>query len=116
MMKVITCLLLVAAASLVVAAAAGETPAISCGKVTSTLAPCFMYVMNGGTVPENCCAAVKSLNNEAITTAARRNVCLCLKSVTKTASAAAVKNAKSLPGKCGIFLPYEISPAIDCNK
>ncbi|KAL8515750.1 hypothetical protein ACS0TY_014437 [Phlomoides rotata] len=72
MMKVTYLLLFfVSAASLVVAPwlseAATETLAISCGKVRSTLALCYMYVMNEGAVPENCCTRVKSLNNEATT-------------------------------------------------
>ncbi|XP_057804310.1 non-specific lipid-transfer protein 1-like [Salvia miltiorrhiza] len=105
-------LLLVAAA----AVAAAPPAKISCGEVTTTLAPCFEYVLGGGTVPLNCCAGVKSLYKAASTTADRRNVCVCLKSVTGSASAAAVRNAKSLPGKCGVSLPYEITPAIDCTK
>ncbi|GFP84396.1 non-specific lipid-transfer protein 2 [Phtheirospermum japonicum] len=55
------------------------------------------------------------LYKAASTTADRRNVCTCLKSVTSS-SPAAVKNAKAHPGKCGVSLPYIISPAIDCNK
>ncbi|KAL8038963.1 hypothetical protein ABFS82_10G004800 [Erythranthe guttata] len=98
------------------AAAATAPPQISCGRVTSTLAPCFEYVLGGGSVPVNCCTGVKSLYKESSTTAARRNVCFCLKSVTSTASPAIIKNAKALPGKCGVFIPYEISPTIDCNK
>ncbi|KAI3474388.1 hypothetical protein Pfo_029249 [Paulownia fortunei] len=91
-----TCLVLIAAvvvAPLLTEAAA--PPKISCGKVTSTLAPCFEYVLSGGKVPINCCAGVKSLYKEASTTADRRNVCLCLKSVTSSASPAAIKNAKA---------------------
>lgn len=97
-------------------AAAAAAPKITCGKVTTTLAPCFEYVLGGGAVPGNCCTGIKSLYKAASTTADRRNVCVCLKSITSSASAAAVNNAKSLPGKCGISIPYEITPAIDCNK
>lgn len=115
-----TCLVLIAAAVvaplLVEAAAAAATPKISCGKVTSTLAPCFEFVLSGGAVPRNCCVGVQSLYKEASTPADRRNVCLCLKSITTSASPAAIKNAKSLPGKCGLSIPYEITPAIDCSK
>lgn len=100
----------------VVAVAAAATPKITCGDVTSTLAPCFEYVLGGGQVPENCCRGVKALYKAASTTTDRRNVCFCLKSVTSSASPAAVNNAKNLPGKCGVFIPYVISPAIDCKK
>ncbi|KAH6777973.1 hypothetical protein C2S52_006522 [Perilla frutescens var. hirtella] len=113
-----TCLVLIIAAVVAVAPPLMEAAAakITCGKVTSTLAPCFEYVLSGGNVPVNCCAGIKSLYKAASTTADRRNVCVCLKSVTSSASAAAVKNAKSLPGKCGVSIPYEITPAIDCTK
>ncbi|GFP83245.1 non-specific lipid-transfer protein 1 [Phtheirospermum japonicum] len=113
-----TCLVLIAAAAVLppLIEAAPAAPKISCGTVTSTLAPCFEYVLGGGQVPVNCCAGVKSLYKAASTTADRRNVCTCLKSVTSSASPTAVKNAKALPGKCGVSLPYIISPEIDCNK
>ncbi|PIN08203.1 hypothetical protein CDL12_19222 [Handroanthus impetiginosus] len=119
LLKATACLVLIAAAMVVaplLTEAAPPPPKISCGNVTSTLAPCFEYVLSGGKVPPNCCAGVKSLYKAASTTAYRRNVCLCLKSVTSSASPAAIKNAKSLPGKCGITLPIEITPTIDCNK
>ncbi|KAL3654774.1 hypothetical protein CASFOL_000560 [Castilleja foliolosa] len=109
-----TCLFLIVAAALIEAAPAA--PKISCGTVTSSLAPCFQYVLGGGQVPANCCVGVKSLYKAASTTADRRTVCTCLKSVTRSASPAVVTNAKTLPGKCGVSLPYQISPAIDCNK
>ncbi|KAK4478402.1 hypothetical protein RD792_013871 [Penstemon davidsonii] len=104
------CLVLI----MTVVAAAG--PKISCGTVTSTLAPCFGYILAGGVVPDNCCSGVKSLYKTARTTADLRAVCFCLKSLTSSASPAAINNAKTLPGKCGLSLPYQITPAIDCNK
>ncbi|KAG6427706.1 hypothetical protein SASPL_111952 [Salvia splendens] len=113
-----TFLLLVVAVAVEVMGAAAAPPIskISCGEVTTTLAPCFEYVLSGGKVPGNCCEGVRSLYKAANTAAYRRSVCNCLKSITGSASPAAVKNAKSLPGKCGVSLPFEITPAIDCNK
>ncbi|GER55722.1 non-specific lipid-transfer protein [Striga asiatica] len=91
--------------------------AMACGTVTSMLAPCYEYVLGKAAVPSgNCCAGVKSLYHQASTTAARRTVCECLKSVTKTASRTTVANAKALPGKCRVYIPYQISPSINCNK
>ncbi|XP_047952091.1 non-specific lipid-transfer protein 1-like [Salvia hispanica] len=118
MNKVTSCLVLVVAVAVAVSVvgAAAAPPKITCGDVTTTLAPCFEYVLSGGKVPGNCCQGVKSLYKAANTAANRRSVCICLKSVTGSASPAAVKNAKSLPGKCGVSLPFEITPAIDCNK
>ncbi|XP_075512479.1 non-specific lipid-transfer protein 1-like [Primulina tabacum] len=108
-----TCLVLVA---LAVATPAAEGQ-LSCGQVTSALAPCFDYVLRGGlTVPSNCCYGVKSLYKEAATTADRQAVCYCLKAVTNSASSPVIANAASLPKKCGVILPYTISPTIDCAK
>ncbi|KAK4418846.1 Non-specific lipid-transfer protein [Sesamum alatum] len=113
----IVIIIAVAAVVLPLLTEAAAPPAkISCGKVTSTLAPCFEYVLGGGKVPINCCDGVQWLYKQASTTTDRRNVCVCLKSITKSASPGAINNAKSLPGKCGVSLPYEITPAIDCNK
>lgn len=109
------CLVLIVAVA-AVAAEAAAAPKITCGNVMSTLAPCFEYVLGGGKVPENCCKGVKALYKAASTSADRRSVCFCLKSVTTSASPAAVNNAKALPGKCGVSIPYVISPAIDCKK
>ncbi|KAL2250317.1 UNVERIFIED_CONTAM: Non-specific lipid-transfer protein [Sesamum indicum] len=116
MIKATFIVLIAVAAVVSTEAAAPPPPKISCGKVTSTLAPCFEYVLNGGKVPNSCCDGVKSLYKEASTTADRREVCVCLKSVTSSASPGVINNAKSLPGKCGVSIPYEITPAIDCNK
>ncbi|KAL1549057.1 non-specific lipid-transfer protein 1-like [Salvia divinorum] len=112
-----TCLVLVVAMAMALSVVAtAAPPKISCGEVTTTLAPCFEYVLGGGKVPVNCCDGVKSLYKAANTSANRRSVCICLKSVTGSASPVTLKNAKSLPGKCGVSLPFEITPAIDCNK
>ncbi|KAL0375448.1 UNVERIFIED_CONTAM: Non-specific lipid-transfer protein 1 [Sesamum radiatum] len=102
--------------AVLIAVAAAAPPKITCGKVTSTLAPCFEYVLSGGQVPMSCCVGVMSLYKEASTSADRRNVCVCLKSITSSASPGAINNAKGLPGKCGVSIPYEITPKIDCNK
>ncbi|XP_073147951.1 non-specific lipid-transfer protein 1-like [Henckelia pumila] len=108
------CTVLVALAVATPPAAQGQ---ISCGAVTSALAPCFDYVLRGGqTVPNNCCNGVQSLYKEASSTAARQAVCYCLKSITSTVAAPIVANAASLPKKCGVYIPYTISPSIDCTK
>ncbi|KAL2500304.1 Non-specific lipid-transfer protein 6 [Forsythia ovata] len=108
----ILCMLLV---GMVVVAPISEA-AISCGTVANTLAPCLNYVLNGGVVPTDCCNGISSLYNTVETTPDRRAVCSCLKSVAGSASAATFNNAASLPNKCGISIPYKLSPSIDCSK
>ncbi|KAA8517651.1 hypothetical protein F0562_015125 [Nyssa sinensis] len=90
--------------------------AISCGTVTTKLAPCLGYLRNGGTVPANCCNGVKALNNLAKTTPDRQAACNCLKSASGSISGLNLSNAASLPGKCGVNIPYKISPSTDCSK
>ncbi|KAJ0798613.1 putative plant non-specific lipid-transfer protein/Par allergen [Helianthus annuus] len=94
--------------------AAPYAEAISCGQVTSKLVSCYGYLTKGGVVPPNCCSGVKGLNSLAKTTADRQAICNCLKSAASSNINAG--NAASLPGKCGVNIPYKISPSTDCTK
>ncbi|KAL4561105.1 hypothetical protein LXL04_033267 [Taraxacum kok-saghyz] len=90
--------------------------AISCGQVVSNLAPCLGYLNNGGDVPSGCCSGVSALNNAAKSTPDRQTACGCLKSAYAANSGINPANAASLPGKCGVNIPYKISPSTDCSK
>ncbi|MFX6572608.1 non-specific lipid-transfer protein [Acinetobacter baumannii] len=91
--------------------------AIACNTVANLLTPCIDYVLNGGAVPPlNCCNGAKSLYNQAKTTPDRQAICNCLKSVAGQATPKIINNAAALPGKCGISIPYKISPSTDCSK
>ncbi|XP_071689794.1 non-specific lipid-transfer protein-like [Rutidosis leptorrhynchoides] len=90
--------------------------AISCGSVASKLAPCIGYLKSGGAVPAGCCSGVKALNSAAKSTPDRQATCGCLKSAASSISGINQGNAASLPGKCGVSIPYSISPSIDCSK
>ncbi|KAK9068072.1 hypothetical protein SSX86_012183 [Deinandra increscens subsp. villosa] len=106
--------LCVVVACMVVAAPYAE--ALSCGQVSSSLAPCIGYLTKGGAVPPKCCSGVKGLNNAAKTTPDRQAACGCLKSVSSSISGINPGYAASLPGKCGVSIPYKISPNTDCSK
>ncbi|KAM0006269.1 Non-specific lipid-transfer protein [Helianthus debilis subsp. tardiflorus] len=69
-----------------------------------------------GAVPPACCSGVKSLNSAAKTTPDRQTACGCLKSAYSSNSGINAGNAASLPGKCGVSIPYKISPGTDCSK
>ncbi|KAE9603162.1 putative plant lipid transfer protein/Par allergen [Lupinus albus] len=88
--------------------------AITCGQVVSGIAPCLSYLQNGGAVPTTCCDGIRRLVAAAQSTADKQTACNCLKS-----AAASTKfdpaNAASLPGKCGVNLPYKISTSTNCN-
>ncbi|KAK4396026.1 Non-specific lipid-transfer protein 3 [Sesamum angolense] len=92
--------------------------AISCSTVANDLYPCINYVMYGGAgaPPATCCSGIKTLYNQATTTADRQAVCGCLKSVAGKANPTIIGTAAALPGKCGVSIPYEISPSTDCSK
>ncbi|KAL3615780.1 hypothetical protein CASFOL_040074 [Castilleja foliolosa] len=91
--------------------------AISCSTVANDLSPCINYVVYGGAAPPtSCCEGIKTLYKQASATADRQAVCSCIKSVASSATPTIVNNAASLPGKCGVNIPYKISPSTDCAK
>ncbi|KAJ9132044.1 hypothetical protein P3X46_034558 [Hevea brasiliensis] len=90
--------------------------AITCGDVTSKLAPCISYLRGIGTLPSDCCSGVKALNSEAKTTPDRQDACKCLKSSAANVPGLNYSLASGLAGKCGVSLPFTISPNIDCSK
>ncbi|QCE03166.1 non-specific lipid-transfer protein 1-like [Vigna unguiculata] len=89
--------------------------AITCGQVAGSVGPCIGYLQKGGAPSAGCCNGVKSLNAAAKTTADRRAACTCLKSLSKSISGINLGLAASLPRKCGVSIPYTISPSTNCN-
>ncbi|EAZ19434.1 non-specific lipid-transfer protein 2B precursor [Oryza sativa Japonica Group] len=90
--------------------------AISCGQVNSAVSPCLSYARGGSGPSAACCSGVRSLNSAATTTADRRTACNCLKNVAGSISGLNAGNAASIPSKCGVSIPYTISPSIDCSS
>ena len=108
-------ILCLAVIAMVVAAPAAE--AISCGQVSSSMAPCINYLKgSGGAVPAGCCNGIKSLNSAAQTPADRQTACKCLKSAASSIKGLNVGLAAGLPGKCGVSVPYKISPSTNCDR
>ncbi|XP_018628565.2 non-specific lipid-transfer protein 1-like [Nicotiana tabacum] len=89
--------------------------AISCRQVVTSLSPCISYVRQGGALPAPCCSGIKALNSQATTTPDRQAACICIKSAAAGVSGINFSLAGSLPSKCGVNLPYKISPSIDCS-
>ncbi|XP_051131039.1 non-specific lipid-transfer protein 1-like [Andrographis paniculata] len=107
-----------AAAALMMMSGGGAEAAMQCETVANDLSPCISFVMNGnggGAPPAGCCEGVRSLYRQASSTADRQAVCSCLKSVAASATQAMIANAAALPGKCGVSIPYKISPNTDCS-
>ncbi|GAU29990.1 hypothetical protein TSUD_160750 [Trifolium subterraneum] len=90
--------------------------ALSCGQIQLTVAPCLGYLRNPGpSVPAPCCNGLRNLNNQAKSTPDRRSGCRCLKSTIFSLPGINLSALASTPTKCGINLPYKISPSINCN-
>ncbi|XP_008778991.1 non-specific lipid-transfer protein 1 [Phoenix dactylifera] len=89
--------------------------AITCSDVYGDLLPCVQYIQSGGAVASQCCSGLQSLVAAARTADDRRAACTCLKSAAASFKGN-VKRASSLPGKCGVSVPYKLSPSTDCNK
>lgn len=92
--------------------------ALTCGQVTGSLAPCLGYLRTAGSVavPVTCCNGVRGLNSAARTTVDRRTACNCLKQTANAISDLNLNAAAGLPAKCGVNIPYKISPSTDCNR
>ncbi|KAL7616725.1 non-specific lipid-transfer protein [Lactuca sativa] len=114
MARMVMMVICVVVTCMVVAAPYAE--AITCGQVVSSLTPCIGYLTNGGAVPPACCSGVKAVNSAAKTTPDRQTACGCIKSASASMSNINAGNAASLPNKCGVNIPYKISPSTDCSK
>ncbi|XP_047956716.1 non-specific lipid-transfer protein 8-like [Salvia hispanica] len=100
----------------VLAAVAAPSRAITCSDVMKDLRPCINYLKSGsGTPPSPCCAGASSLAASATGTADKQAACTCIKNAAKSITIKP-ELAKALPGNCGISMPFQISPNVDCSK
>ncbi|XP_058739816.1 non-specific lipid-transfer protein 1-like [Vicia villosa] len=90
--------------------------AVYCGQIQLTIAPCLGYLRNPSpAVPAPCCNGVRSINNQAKTIPDRQGACRCLKATATNLPGLNLPALAALPAKCGVNLPYKVSPSIDCN-
>lgn len=108
------------AAVLILAAAAlpSSEAALSCSEVFQKLMPCLNYLQSGGTSapPALCCNGISNLMGEANVKADRQTACRCLKTAAGDLPGINYNLAGALPKRCGVVIPYEISPSTDCKK
>ncbi|XP_038988319.1 non-specific lipid-transfer protein 1-like [Phoenix dactylifera] len=109
-------LALVAVLAVLLVAAPHSANAITCGQVASGVSGCISYARSGGSIPPNCCSGVRGLVSSAKTSADRRTVCNCLKRTASSISGLKPGLVAGIPGKCGVRIPYTISPSTDCSK
>ncbi|XP_047051565.1 non-specific lipid-transfer protein 1-like [Lolium rigidum] len=107
-----------AAVALVVmlAAAPRAAVAINCGQVDSAVGPCLPFARGGAGPSTQCCNGVKSLHNQARSTFDRQTACNCLKGIAARFHDLNLANAAAIPSRCGVSIPYTISPSIDCSR
>ncbi len=89
---------------------------LTCGDVTNSLIPCMGYIRGTSGLVTPCCTGVKKLNSAAKTTKDRRTACNCLVSASKSFTGINYSVVAGLPAKCGVSIPYKISPSTDCSK
>ncbi|PWA57476.1 non-specific lipid-transfer protein 3 [Artemisia annua] len=90
--------------------------AMTCQMVINSLTPCATYVTRGGPVPPSCCSGISSLYRSATTTTDRQTACKCLEQGVGMIPGLNLDAASTLPSKCGVNIPYKISPSTDCSK
>ncbi|CAL9153416.1 unnamed protein product, partial [Musa hybrid cultivar] len=69
-----------------------------------------------GVPARRCCSGIKSLVAAARTTQDRRTACGCIETATAVLSGIDFGRVGQLPGRCGVSLPYKISPNVDCKS
>ncbi|XP_051144980.1 non-specific lipid-transfer protein 8-like [Andrographis paniculata] len=105
-----------AAAIFILLVAAPPSAALTCSDVLKDMKPCITYLKSGsGMPPSACCTGAGNLASAATTTADKQSACACLKNAAKNVTPKP-ELAKALPGNCGISLPFEVSPNVDCTK
>ncbi|XP_008798560.1 non-specific lipid-transfer protein 1-like [Phoenix dactylifera] len=109
-------LVLVALLAVMLVAGPRMADAITCGQVVSFLTPCIAYARNGGPIPAGCCSGVKGLVAAAKSTPDRQTACSCLKRAAASISGLNTGLIAGVPAKCGVRIPYSISPSTDCSK
>uniref|UniRef100_A0A453D1A5 Non-specific lipid-transfer protein n=2 Tax=Aegilops tauschii subsp. strangulata TaxID=200361 RepID=A0A453D1A5_AEGTS len=89
--------------------------AVTCGDVTSAVAPCMSYATGKASAPSGaCCSGVRTLNAKASTPADRKAACNCLKNL--AGSGISMGNAANIPGKCGVSVSFPINTKTNCNN
>ncbi|CAK9173927.1 unnamed protein product [Ilex paraguariensis] len=90
--------------------------ALSCSDILPATVQCAPYAT--GAVPQpstGCCQGISRLNGMAGTTAARQQICNCLKQFAPQYPNVKDSLLSSLPKKCGVPLPFTLSRSTNCN-
>ncbi|KAK7411562.1 hypothetical protein VNO78_02997 [Psophocarpus tetragonolobus] len=88
---------------------------ISCTEVVPLLIPCRSYLTGLAEISPDCCTAINSVNQIAITTEIRRKLCGCFESVANLIGVIP-ERSRQLPQLCNINLSFPFDPSVDCNS
>ncbi|KAJ4834981.1 hypothetical protein Tsubulata_040471 [Turnera subulata] len=91
---------------------------ISCGQVAYNLRSCI-YTLQGAAPTTACCSALNSTVTQATTSADLQGLCTCLTVADGTISGfnTVVGLAVDIAAdKCGVTVPFEISPDTNCTS
>ena len=90
--------------------------AVTCGDVTSAIAPCMSYATGQASSPSvGCCSGVRTLNGKASTSADRQAACRCLKNLAGSFKGISMGNAANIPGECGVSVSFPINNNVNCD-
>lgn len=90
--------------------------AMSCEQVQGALGSCLGF-LRGGVLAPPCCNGVRAVAASAGNTADRRAACRCLVAAAKSMRGVIdFGNAARLPARCGVSIPFQISPNTDCSR
>ncbi|XP_055807822.1 non-specific lipid-transfer protein 2-like [Solanum dulcamara] len=94
---------------------APHAEAVTCGQIQVGVVNCLPYLQNRGPLG-NCCGVLKELLKLCKTPHERRKSCRCVKTAANTIKGVDFGKANGLSGVCGIKIPFEIGPTVDCSK
>ncbi|OIW11736.1 hypothetical protein TanjilG_20220 [Lupinus angustifolius] len=91
---------------------------IECAEIIEYLQTCVGYLKHGGASdkpPSTCCDGVKAVLNKLKSVDDKRDACNCIKAIVQITKLK-LENARNVPIKCGIKIPFQISPDFDCSS
>ncbi|GLJ10517.1 hypothetical protein SUGI_0129640 [Cryptomeria japonica] len=91
--------------------------AMTCNTAVQNLVPCLTFLQSNGmgTPSAKCCSGVNTLAQMAKTSAAKRQICNCLKPQLNSSVKATDAAVTNLPIKCKVPLGFKISKSTNCN-
>lgn len=89
---------------------------VNCSQLRGYLQSCLGY-LRGGVLTKPCCGGVIAVANSARNVADRRAACRCLVATVQSLRGVIdIGNAAKLPGRCGVRIPFQISPNTNCAR